>query len=167
VTRRALAARLAAAAAAAAVSAPLAVAAPASLCDAGETAYFGCAVANGKTLAVCGALPERLQYRFGRPGAIELAHPAAANDGPRTLLIAHYHRYRTNRLTLRFERAGVSYMVFDEHEDGRGRAGVQVKTADARAHELVCAGPVASRLSELVGVVACDHESALSGGRCP
>jgi hypothetical protein len=152
---------------AAAVATPIAAAAPAGLCAADETAYFECAMANGKLLAVCGALPERLQYRFGKPGAIELAHPAAASDGPRTLLIARYHRYRTDRLALGFEREGVSYAVFDDQEDGRGRGGVEVKTVDGRVRELVCAGPVTSRLSELVGVVACDRESALNGGRCP
>jgi len=150
------------------VAAPLFVAAAqASLCAGGETAYFECAMASGKLLAVCGALPERLQYRFGRPGAVELAHPAAADEGPKTLLIARYHRYRTDRLALRFEREGVSYSVFDDQEDGRRRGGVEVKTADARVHELVCTGQVASRLSELVGVVACDRDSALAGGRCP
>jgi hypothetical protein len=150
------------------VAAPLFVAAaPASLCAGGETAYFECAMASGKLLAVCGALPERLQYRFGRPGAVELAHPAAAEEGPKTLLIARYHRYRTDRLALRFEREGVSYSVFDDQEDGRRRGGVEVKTADARVRELVCTGQVASRLSELVGVVACDRDSALAGGRCP
>ena len=124
-------------------------------------------MASGKLLAVCGALPERLQYRFGRPGAVELAHPAAADEGPKTLLIARYHRYRTDRLALRFEREGVSYSVFDDQEDGRRRGGVEVKTVDARVRELVCTGQVASRLSELVGVVACDRDSALAGGRCP
>jgi len=160
VTARALAALVAAA--------PLVVAAaPASLCAAEETAYFECAMASGKLLAVCGALPGRLQYRFGRPGAVELAHPAAAEEGPKTLLIARYHRYRTERLALRFERNGVSYTVFDDREDGRGRGGVAVKTADAPVHELVCTGKVASRLGELVGVVACDRDSALAGGSCP
>jgi len=160
VTARALAALVAAA--------PFAVAAaPASLCAADETAYFDCTMASGKRLAVCGALPERLQYRFGRPGAVELAYPAAAGEGPKTLLIARYHRYRTERLALRFEREGVSYTVFDDREDGRTRGGVEVKTADARVRELVCPGAVTSRLSELVGVVACDRESALAGGSCP
>jgi len=42
-----------------------------------------------------------------------------------------------------------------------------VKTVDARVRELVCTGAVTSRLSELVGVVACDRDSALAGGRCP
>jgi hypothetical protein len=163
VTRFALAALVVAAAG----TPPITVAAPASLCAADETAYFECAMAGGKRLAVCGAPPERLQYRFGKPGAIELAHPAAASDGPRTLLIARYHRYRTDRLALSFEREGVSYAVFDDQEDGRGRGGVEVRTADGRVRELACAGPVASRLSELVGVVACDRESALNGGRCP
>jgi hypothetical protein len=160
VTARALAALVAAA--------PfVAAAAPASLCAADETAYFDCTMASGKLLAVCGALPDRLQYRFGRPGAVELAHPAAAHDGPQTLLIARYHRYRTNRLTLRFERNGVSYAVFDDEEDGKRRGGVEVKTADARVRELVCSGTVTSRLSDLVGVLACDRESALAGGTCP
>ncbi len=145
----------------------VAAAASSSLCAAEETTYFDCAMANGKRLAICGALPDRLQYRFGRPGAVELAHPAAPEDGPKALSIARYHRYRTDRLTLRFERDGVGYTVFDDQEEGQRRGGVRVKTADSRAHDLVCAGPVASRLGELVGVVACDRESALNGGSCP
>ena len=150
------------------VVAPIGVAAaPTSLCAGSETAYFECTMSSGKLLAVCGALPERLQYRFGRPGAVELAYPVAADDGPKSLLIARYHRYQTDRLALRFEREAVSYTVFDDQEAGRRRGGVEVKTADARVHELVCTGPVASRLSDLVGVVACDRESALAGGSCP
>jgi hypothetical protein len=152
----------------AAAAAPIvAAAAPASLCAGEETAYFECTMASGKLLAVCGVLPERVQYRFGRPGAVELAYPAAADEGPKSMSIARYHRYRTDRLALRFVRDGVAYTVFDDREEGRGRGGVEVKTADARVHELVCAGPFASRLSDLVGVVACDRESALAGGSCP
>jgi hypothetical protein len=158
---------LAAASFAIAVAAPLADAAPASLCGANETAYFECAMPHGKTLAVCGKLPERLQYRFGRPGAIELAYPATESDGPSAFQIARYHRYRTERVALRFEREGASYAVFDEQEEGRGRGGVHVRTNDARARDLLCVGPVKSRLSELVGVVPCDRDSALNGGRCP
>ena len=154
-------------AALAALVSPFARGAPATLCNADETAYFSCAMAGGKQLAVCGALPERLQYRFGRPNAVELAYPADANDGPHDLQIARYHRYRTERLTLRFEREGVSYAVFDEQEDGRRRGGVRVRTPDGRERDLVCAGPAASRLGELVGIVSCDRESALNGGRCP
>jgi hypothetical protein len=150
-----------------ATAVPLAAAAPASLCAAEETAYFECAMASGKELAVCGALPDRLQYRFGRPGAVELAYPGAPEEGTKALLIARYHRYRTDRLALRFEREGVGYTVFDDQEDDRRRGGVEVRTADARIHELVCIGTVTSRLRELVGVVACDRESALAGGSCP
>jgi len=144
-----------------------AAAASSSLCAREETAYFECAMADGKRLAVCGALPDRLQYRFGRPAAVELAYPAAPEEGPQALLIAHYQRYRTDRLTLRFGRDGVGYTVFDHQENGHRRSGVEVKAADARVHELVCAGRVVSRLGELVGVAACDRESALNGGRCP
>ena len=144
-----------------------AAAAPASLCAGEETAYFECTIASGKLLAICGTLPERLQYRFGRPGAVELAYPAVAEEGPKALLLARYHRYRTDRVALRFEREGVSYTVFDDQEEGRRRGGVEVKAADARVHELACTGQVTSRLGELIGVVACDRESALAGGSCP
>jgi len=152
----------------AAAAAPIAAAAPpASLCTSEETVYFECTMASGELLAICGTLPESLQYRFGRPGAIELAYPAVANEGPKALLLARYHRYRTDRVALRFEREGVSYTVFDDQEEGRRRGGVEVKTADARVHERACTGQVASRLGELIGVVACDRESALAGGTCP
>ena len=65
-------------------STPLASAAQ-SLCQAGEQDYFSCTTSRqGKQISVCGNIvagritdDSWLQYRFGRPGAVELAWPAA------------------------------------------------------------------------------------------
>ncbi|MCO4747629.1 MAG: hypothetical protein KC912_22730 [Proteobacteria bacterium] len=43
-------------------------------CAAGEVEFFGCEVDGGKVASLCGVGAE-LQYRYGRPGAIELSAP--------------------------------------------------------------------------------------------
>ena len=48
-----------------------ALAAPASLCTTKETDLFSCPI-HGKIVSVCGLSPGRAEYRFGRPGQIEL-----------------------------------------------------------------------------------------------
>ena len=59
------------------------------LCTRGETVFFSCPVQGGKIVSLCGAIQsasdddggdEWLQYRFGKPGAIELAYPANKRD---------------------------------------------------------------------------------------
>lgn len=65
-----------------------------SLCKKGETEYFSCAFGSGKMVSLCGnaylkeehagvwSEPDHpwLQYRFGRPGKIELAYPSTRAD---------------------------------------------------------------------------------------
>jgi hypothetical protein len=60
-----------------------------SLCVKGETVFFNCPVKSGKIISMCGSIAgesgssnaaECLQYRFGRPGTIELSFPQAEQD---------------------------------------------------------------------------------------
>jgi len=57
-----------------------------NLCAKGETVFFSCPVRGGKLVSLCGNIGNGkdsgdagpwLQYRFGRPGAVELGYPAA------------------------------------------------------------------------------------------
>ena len=53
------------------VFASAALAAPASLCTTKETDIFSCPI-HGKIVSVCGLSPGQAEYRFGRPGQVEL-----------------------------------------------------------------------------------------------
>lgn len=143
-------------------------AAAASLCEPGEAVQFSCPMGRGRILSVCGQPPAALQYRFGKPGQIELHYPADAAQGPQLFLFAQYMRYQVDRIALRFTNEGTDYEVFDEREDGKRNAGVRVsKGGDGRETALPCRGPVTSRLSALKPLLRCDAGSALQGGSCP
>jgi hypothetical protein len=60
-----------------------AASAPRSLCKPGEKVLFQCRI-DRRTASLCaGTGPEGkfVQYRFGRPGAVELAFPARGSAG--------------------------------------------------------------------------------------
>ena len=139
-----------------------------SLCEPGEAVQFSCPMGRGRFVSVCGQPPAALQYRFGRPGRIELRYPANAAQGPQQFLFAQYMRYQVDRVALHFTNEETDYEVFDEHEDGKRSAGVRVSRAgDGRETALPCRGPVTSRLGALKPWLRCDADSALQGGSCP
>lgn len=137
------------------------------ICHAGETTYFQCSTAHHKSLGLCGNLPSTLQYRYGKPGKVELQFPDQAADGAKLLLYAHYHRYQTDRSEVTFSHAGVDYAVFDYTESGKRSAGVHVTTADGAEHEVLCDGAIHGRLDALKNSLRCDADNALNGGNCP
>jgi hypothetical protein len=64
-----------------------------TLCTKGEVSYFSCKANTGKTISLCGQVfsvgkagvkealeAPWLQYRYGRPGALELVYPAVRKD---------------------------------------------------------------------------------------
>jgi len=143
-------------------------AAPSSgLCAPQETTYFQCCAGDGRPSNLCGPGEGAVQYRFGRNAKVELAFPTDAKEGPRSLRYAHYFRAQTDRYEIRFENGGVEYVLFDYQEGKRREAGVHVTGADGKERDVVCSGTVRSRLPDLQGVLRCDAESALNGGRCP
>jgi hypothetical protein len=140
----------------------------ASRCEPGEAVQLSCPIGRGRTLSVCGQPPAALQYRFGKPGQIELRYPADAAQGPQLFLFTQYMRYQVDRIALHFTNEGTDYEVFDEHEDGKRSAGVRVsKGGDGRETALPCRGPVTSRLGALKPLLRCDADSARQGGSCP
>ncbi|HEX7438375.1 MAG TPA: hypothetical protein VF308_16860 [Caldimonas sp.] len=136
-----------------------------SLCTAGEIVYFHCPAAKGRSINLCGAGGDALQYRFGHGKVIELAYPEQASHGTGQFHYAHYFRYQTDRIELRFENQGVEYVLFDHHEEGRRRAGIRF-SADGKEHDVVCTGPIRSKVVALKDIVPCDADSALNLGQC-
>lgn len=136
------------------------------LCAAHETSYFACRSARARWIGLCGTPGKALQYRFGAVGAVELQFPETPAQGFDQMLFAHYGRYQTDRVEVRFENQGSEYVIFDHREHGRRVAGVRVTAAGAKETEIACAGRVTSRLVELKSLLQCDAESALNGGAC-
>lgn len=137
------------------------------LCAPHETTWLACTTSRQRWIGLCGSAAQALQYRFGRPGAVELRFPDDPADGPQRMVFAHYARFQTDRVEVRFENQGNDYVLFDYHEGRTRRTGVRVTTADDREREFTCAGRVVSRLGELRTLLKCDAESALNGGQCP
>lgn len=122
-----------------------------SLCSAGEVTLFGCGLGQ-KRVAVCGS-PDisaergRLQYRFGRPGSLELVYPPADADW----------RAVTRGGVLAFSGGGGAYLAFTNGPYryvvytaiGRGwgtKAGVVVEKGGRRVASLPCKDQEVSEL---------------------
>jgi hypothetical protein len=139
---------------------------PNGLCTAQETAWFSCTTSRQRWIGLCGNAPRELQYRFGRPGVIELQFPDNPADGIHRMVFAHYARYQTDRVEVRFDNQRTDYVLFDYSEGGVRRAGVRVTTADTKEREFSCVGRITSRLGELRNMLKCDADNALNGGKC-
>jgi hypothetical protein len=135
------------------------------LCAKDETTYFSCPAGNGRSINLCGKPAQTLQYRFGKPGRVELAFPARPEEGADAFRYAHYTRFQVDRFELRFDNAGTEYVLFDYTEASRREAGVGA-TQGGKEFSVSCRGPVRSRLGELEGKLKCDTENALAGGVC-
>ena len=139
----------------------------AGLCAATENTFFACTTRHQKRIALCGAAPGALQYRFGAIGHVELSVPEAAASGAERFRYAAYSRYQTDRTEVSFSNQGVDYTVFDYTEGKQHSAGVTTTTPDGKERTVPCSGPVTSRLPELKTMLRCDPDNALNGGSCP
>jgi hypothetical protein len=111
---------------------------------------FTCTVSKGRLLSLCGPTDlSAMQYRFGRPGAIELRHPDVPEGSLQAFTFARYTRPLTTMMGLRFTRGGYTYEVFDDLVESQASAGVTVTMPDGGQSQLVCEGAVTSRLMEL------------------
>lgn len=156
------------------VAATTAASAPPSaagnLCAAAEITLFRCPAARGRQIAICasgspGTPDARAQYRFGRPGQVELAYPTDASTGPQALLASHYSRAGVDRLSIRFETPDAEYVVYDWLETGEPRRnGVDVTMTQPAGKEIhvACTGPVTIDPPAIEARLRCDSESALA-----
>jgi hypothetical protein len=140
--------------------------APGGLCAERESVYFSCQTSLGRWIALCGTANDKIQYRFGTAGYIELAFPGP-DGGRQVFRYAHYFRTGVDRMEVLFRNGGVDYAVFDYSERGRRTAGVRVASDSGREREFKCRGTIRNRLAELEGVLPCDQDSALNLGSCP
>ena len=138
----------------------------AGLCASSETTFFACQTRQDKWISVCGSLPRTLQYRYGTSDRPELSFPQDASAGTQKLLYAHYFRAQTDRTEVTFNNGAVDYAVFDYTEDGTRIAGVRVTPSAGKETQVVCRGPVTSRLAQLKGALKCDPDNALNGSGC-
>lgn len=88
-----------------------------TLCKKGETDYFSCAVSpTGKVVSICGEVADLesnsgnwIQYRFGKPKAIELAYPTERFGSISKFEGNYFGRY--NFVDLRFLSGDTLYSV--------------------------------------------------------
>lgn len=135
----------------------------ASLCSAPEESYFWCRVRTGKLIELCGG--KSVEYRFGKPGRVELSYPATPADGQ--LRFAQFSGPLTDRIEISFSVGGANYALFDYSEGKKRSAGVRATSARGKEITTACHGPIVSRLGALKKLLPCAKESALNPGGCP
>ena len=145
-----------------------------SLCAAEEATFFNCAVAEGgKILSICGskeALNYRgrgyVQYRFGRPGRVELEFPRGRRRRPADDFTLDFKqaRGRSHFAELRFDSGNYRYTVHEivnageRAQDVEKDAWVEVRThanmkeAVGVARSFRCLDPVQGSLGILKGI---------------
>ena len=118
-----------------AASAGIAHAAGNSHCGAGETTWFNATVDGAsKQVSICGSASLEggsawLQYRFGKPGDIDLQYPKNHAGSMSAFTIRRYTRPRTTYLKLDFVNGGYTYAIlegFGADEDPQSTATLRV-----------------------------------------
>ncbi len=147
---------------------------PSSLCRAEEQVIFTCVAAgSAKLVSLCGSklLDHRrgyLQYRYGKPGAIELQFPQARANTQLAFRYAHYFRAQVDRTEISFDNQDYRYILFDYYEGDVkpvvAVAGVRVGKhgTKGRETELQCQSRPASKLGSLETVIRRDHDNPLN-----
>jgi len=145
-----------------------------SLCRNEEQLIFSCTVARGaRTVSLCAssALDHRrgyLQYRYGRPGAVELQFPQARANTQLAFRYAHYLRARVDRTEIRFDNQGYRYTLFDYYEGDMKPvttiAGVRLSKHGAAQLETewLCQGKASSKLGRLETIIPRDPDNPLN-----
>lgn len=137
-----------------------------SLCARDEKTIWSCETAGRKIVSICGSkqLDKQrgyLQYRFGRPGRVELEYPRARQNTQTAFAYFRYTRPLVTFLGLRFKINEYDYEVYDNsnEEEGAGgggnEAGVTVTPAGntAKMVDYRCRKPVVHHLIDLEEVV--------------
>jgi len=138
---------------------------PGSLCSATEKTYLSCQTGNHKIISICGALPNALQYRFGRPSRIELRYPADSSKATTSMLYAHQVEISGDSSDLNFTNGSYNYQVFDQRfRSGDRYTGVVAQGKDQIEHKVVCVGKVQGNLDEVGKYLKCDPNDPFNGG---
>lgn len=148
----------------------------ASLCRADEKVLFSCGVQGSeKVAALCGSRGVThddgyIQYRFGRPGKVELEFPTGTKYTQQRFRYAHYSRFRVDRMEVTFDVNKHSYTVFDSFEGAGDTAertlGVSITLPTKEKRVLLCGAPAVGSLAELESIAICDKNSPLNMNGC-
>ncbi|OYT72808.1 MAG: hypothetical protein CFK52_04130 [Chloracidobacterium sp. CP2_5A] len=146
------------------------------LCAGSERLIFGAITTGGKMVCLC-ASPDLasqrgyLQYRFGRPGRVELEYPAERAGSQQKFYYAHYARYQLEWASVRFKNNEYNYRLYYSYdrESGRPRTeyglSVYLGEGDKGTGFLLRRNTVVGALQQLEGVLPCDRENTLAD--CP
>ena len=120
---------------------------PVSLCNADEKIIFNCTIKqNAKLVSLCSSTnlsKDRgyIQYRFGRPGKIELEFPKSRDKSQQAFKYSHYFRAQFDTTEISFTSGNYEYSIFDdyngEERPARSAQGVKI-TAPDREWTLDC-----------------------------
>jgi hypothetical protein len=109
---------------------------PDSLCDASERVLFSALVkGSNKVVSICSSRKidkqqGYLQYRFGRPGQVELEFPSSRQDTQKSFAYTRYTRPLVTYLTVKFTSNGYSYSIHHDFND-------EIKPAENEAYLVV------------------------------
>lgn len=128
-------------------------------CRPPEATYFSCTIAGSeRVVSLCGTRRgdtlTALQYRFGRPGRLELTFPPRTSTPSAHFRMSRYTRYQVTYLTVWFENGNYTYEVFSDYNGEGGMPeqsrGIRVRQRGVqRVTEYRCESPVEDRLGEL------------------
>jgi len=128
-----------------------------SLCTDGENEILSCAMEKGgKQLSIC-ASPDlsetggMLQYRFGKPGAVELTLPADGIAPQGVISVTHAPTDATvDAWYLEFDNAGTYYQVMNKSHRSEGDSvAIVVGPGTSAEVKLWCKDPIHGSLSRL------------------
>ena len=146
------------------------------LCAANEQLIFGGVTTGGKMVCLCGspnltAQRGYLQYRFGRPGRIELEYPAERAGSQQRFYYAHYTRFQREWASVRFRNQEYNYRLFYSFDGETGRPtteyglNVYLGEGDKGTNFTLRRNTVVGRLQALEDILPCDREDPTND--CP
>jgi len=138
-----------------------------SHCSPSERIIYSCQIKDSaKVVSLCASKQLNsqsgyLQYRFGRPGRVELEFPKERQNSQEQFRYAHYFRFQVDRTELSFKNNGFEYVLYDYH-DGEEKPSKSENGVRVQETSLLCGSGAINRLSKLEKVVPCDEASALA-----
>jgi hypothetical protein len=135
-----------------------------SLCARDEKTVWSCETTNRKIASICSSrqLDEHrgyVQYRFGRPGQVELVFPQQRQDTQSGFTYKRYTRPLVTYLAIRFTTGGYTYKIYDRFNDEERPARRDAYTSvvapgeGAKTVDLNCRKPITGSLTALEDIV--------------
>jgi hypothetical protein len=146
-----------------------------SLCREGEHQYFSCTLKSKKTAAVCGGGTgdtSYMQYRFGKPGKVELEFPTSRTDSVSQFRISRYFRAAqdgNDSLTtqdLMFTNNETTYDLSATEEGRHNGVGIIVTGKDGKSVTLNCVAGGMNIPLELEAKIPCDPDASVNTASC-